>query len=684
MEGTKESSFERAALDGVQPSERAVLVRPARGQSLAATEAMFGGALYDALKLVDADVTSVLSRDGEVVFVRAERDVLGVLPARGVALGRLLWEHLAGKPGDPVHVAVVGGLRPAADVTLSTAAQLTETQVQRVTAALQDNRSVVWSGAPLFSFIFSGERGVRLTVRDCADTPSVVTPDTKVRYRVAEPDPTPRKVSFADVGGLHGVTDRLRLAIELPLLRPGIYRSLGIRPPKGVLLHGPPGAGKSLLCKAVAADLGARAVVLSAPEIVGTYAGETEATLRSLFAEAAHHAPTLLIIDELDVIAGDRSKLSSQADIRTVSQLVTLMDGLQEVDGVVVLATTNRLDAIDEALRRPGRFDEEVFVGAPSVQERVEIMHIHTREMPFTDEGDEALTQVVEQLTPGFTGADLMQLGRAVGLHAARRITRGATGFAVAEKLGGQAILIEAADVWGGFSQSQPSSRRKLPGVRVDVKWDDIVGLDTVRERLLGHALKQFDDSGDESSEGVLLTGPTGNGKSVLVAALAEHLGANLVLVDGTSVFTQWLGESEASVRALFQRAHGLAPAIVVLEHLDALAPRRESERGDTASRRVLSALLSAIDEASARPGVLVVGVTNRPDLVDPAVSRSGRLGLHLDIPNPDESRRRALACACLPPDSTEALVEEFISLTAGANASEVTRRARLVKSQAP
>ncbi len=659
---------------------RGIAARPSPGQPVGEAEAALSKHLIDSLGVQPGDVLRLRSSTGNTVFTRcvasADNADDGVANAADmVRVGRLLWAQLLVKPGGRIEIEGIDAPAAAESVAIRPAFHLSHNLGHRVIDNLRENATLVWPGAKLFIPIFSGGGGVVVRIERTSATPSTVGEATDVTFEEPDPDIARRKASFAEVGGLDAAITRLRDLIELPLLRPGLYRSLGVRAPKGVLLYGPPGTGKTLLSRAVAEELGANIMKLPATELIGTYSGETEANLRALFNEAAHHAPTLVIIDEIDVIATSRGKLASQGDIRATTQLLTLMDGLEEVDGVLVLATTNRIDSIDEAFRRPGRFDEEIYVGPPDRAARHEILSIHTREMPLTFEAEAALSEIADAQTVGFTGADLMHLTREAGLAAARRITGGGSGFEIADAVADASLSVEAKDLLEGLDAVKPSAMRGLPVVDPHIEWDDIDGLDTVREAIRDAALDALRE-GPGRREGVLLSGGSGNGKSALVQALATHVGANYVLLDGSTIFTQWLGESEAALRLMFRKARDVAPAVVVLEHLDAVAPRRVSAHTEAASSRVLSALLSSVDEALLNGGIFVVGITNRPDMIDPALTRAGRLGLHLDIPNPDADRRRAIIARALGRTVDDGDVARLVEESAGESAADVERRA--------
>lgn len=617
----------------------------------------------------------LVSYVGREAFVDASVDPAGGAPTSVVRLGRLLWSQLGVRPGDDLTIERAED-ESARRVVLTPAFHLSHHLEDRVVDAMRADGTVVWRGALVSVPVFAGGGGV--VVRADLDSAGAtrVGPDTEVAFADPDADVGRRKATLSDVGGIAQAIGRLRALVELPLLRPGLFRALGVRAPRGMLLHGPPGTGKTLLARAIAADLAANATTMSATELVGSYSGETEAKLRALFNEASHHAPTLIVIDEIDVLTTARGQLASQADVRATTQLLALLDGLDEVDGVVVLATTNRIEVVDDAFRRPGRFDEELYLGPPDGDGRAEILAIHTREMPLTDSAERALSVIAADHTPGFTGADLMGLAREIGLAAARRIAgdAGASGgFELSDALHGADLAVEADDVWAGVSAVSASTLRPLPEPVLEVSWDAIFGLDDVKAQLESAALAAL--AGAPGAEGVLVTGAPGNGKSALLAALADQVHANLVVIDGSAVFSQWLGESEAAVRALFARGRQAAPAIVVVEHVDAIAPRRGDE-GEHAGRRVLAAFLSSIDSALADGGVFIAAITDRPDLVDPAVVRPGRLGRHVEVPYPDDDRRRAIACSVDGFPAEGAALSRFVSETSGLTAAEVVSRA--------
>ena len=625
--------------------------RPAPGSKLGPSEASASTAVLERLGLAAGQAVAL--RNGEHAAWAVAR-THGHHDDRLVRLGRMLWPQLAVRPGETVALEAAGELPEAGTARITPPYNLTFNLHQRLLERLRDDGTPLYPGNRVLAEIYPGGAAMLVRIDLASPSPSRMGDATEVEVHRADVSVSERLISLADVGGCDPMIRRLRELVELPLLRPAFYRRLGVRPPKGVLLHGPPGTGKTLICKALANELGVTAYRMSATELVGSVQGETEANLRLLFSRALAHAPSLVMIDEFDVIATNRERLASQSDVRAASQLLTLMDGLEEVDGLILMATTNRIQAIDPAFRRPGRFEEEIFVGPPSASARAEILSIHTREMPLTVEAHDAITAVADE-TGGFTGADLMHLARSAGLAAANRLAKGREGFELADSLEGTELAVELADFEAALRTVRPSVLRDVVTRTERITWDQIVGLGELKARLreLGRravesdaAASDAEDRAAGSGQGVLLYGPPGSGKSALVHALASELGVNFVAIEGSKVYNQWLGESEETVRALFRRAGEARPSLVMLDHLDALAPVRAGESGERTDERVVSALLASLDDVLAAGSVFVVGVSNRPELIDPAVLRSGRLGVHLEVANPDRGRRAALIAA--------------------------------------
>ena len=545
---------------------------------------------------------------------------------------------------DTVPTLELLSLLPPLDV--STAHRLND----HLKETLIENAPPLTKGSVIYATFHGSSAGTTYRVVKTDPECGVVGPETKIL--VEAPTTGIRAdegVTFEDIGGMQKEIKLLRELVQLPLQFPQIYRQLGILPPWGVIFYGPPGSGKSFLARAVANEVHAGFFYINGPDVVGTLHGETEANLRKMFAEAAHHAPSVVLIDELDAIAPHRDKAGSQSDVRMVTQLLSLLDGLLKVDGVVVIGTTNRVDAIDAALRRPGRFDRELFFSPPDAEGRLDILRIHSREMPLTEAAEAGLGQVA-QVTHGFVGADIMELCREAGLNALRRSSSDLLDHLSAFRIDGAALNVDAEDFDLALTCFRPSAIREAYVTIPDVSWDDDGGLEDIKEQLrntIERPLKEAENyrkAGIDSPGGVLLYGPPGTGKSLLAKAIALECGVNFLTLDGPEIFTKWLGESEEAIRHIFRVAHQLAPSIIFFDQLDALAPRRGSDSGSRTTERVVNQFLAELDGMRRlKNDVMAIAATNRMDLVDPSVLRPGRLGVHLFIPMPVFSDRLAI-----------------------------------------
>ena len=629
---------------------------------------------------------------GDVAFARvlvapSAGEDAGPLPR--VRMGRALWTDLRAKPGDEV-IAEVLDAAECAEVVIQPSLALSDTLRERAADSLRDARAVVWAGATAGLPLLGDGSDVGVTVASCAPDPAVIGPGSRITFIDAPArhadhhhshdhdgvaDTPVRHASRADVGGSGETLERLLSLLGLTLHKSHIYSTLGIRPPRGVLLYGPPGTGKTLLARTAASETGAHVIALAASDLVGTYSGETESNMRRLFQRAAEHAPTLILIDEVDVLTTKRDRLASMTDVRAASQLLALLDGMGELGQVVVLGTTNRLAVVDEAFRRPGRFDVELPVLPPDEKGRAEIVAVHTRGMPLTTEAEEELDQFIRHGSAGMTGADLMGFAREVGMHAALRLA----------DAGAVPVAVEREDIAAATRMISPSLLRsfRISACEDLTDWDQVIGLAEEKKQLTSLADAIF-AADAHWAEGVLLHGSPGTGKSMLLRALAGRFGATYVEVDGTAVFTQWLGESEAELRAAFARAREVRPVVIGLEHLEVLAPRRVTAGPGEATRaadRVLGALLSELDTTIRMGQALVVGVTDRPDLVDPGVLRAGRLGFHIEVPGLSDLDRAELVRSVAGRGWPAADVAALVAKTSGQPAAEVVsavRRARM------
>ncbi|MEM4588648.1 MAG: CDC48 family AAA ATPase, partial [Thermoplasmata archaeon] len=451
-----------------------------------------------------------------------------------------------------------------------------------------------------------------------------------------------------DIGGLKEELQKVREMIELPLKHPELFERLGIKPPKGVLLYGPPGTGKTLIAKAVANESGANFYLINGPEIMSKYYGESEKFLRDKFDEAEKNAPSIIFIDELDSIAPKRAEVQGEVERRVVAQLLTLMDGLKERGQVIVIGATNMVDSIDPALRRPGRFDREIEIGIPDKQGRLEILQIHTRLMPLEMSDDEKYKFLDElaSMTHGFVGADLAALAREAAMHALRRYLPeiDLEKPIPVEML--QKMVVKREDFKEALKEIEPSILRGVLIEVPNVKWDDIGGLENVKQELIEAVempIKQpekFKKMGIRPPKGILLYGPPGTGKTLLAKAVATESEMNFISIKGPEVLSKWVGESEKAIREVFKKAKQSAPAIVFLDEIDAIAPRRGAYTDSGVTERIVNQLLTSMDGIENMEGVVVIASTNRPDIIDTALLRPGRFDRMIYIPVPDKEAR--------------------------------------------
>jgi transitional endoplasmic reticulum ATPase len=455
-------------------------------------------------------------------------------------------------------------------------------------------------------------------------------------------------VTYEDIGGLDHELEQVREMIELPMRHPELFQQLGIDPPKGVLLHGPPGTGKTLIAKAVASEIDAHFQTISGPEIMSKYYGESEEQLREVFEEAEEQAPAVIFIDEIDSIAPKRGETSGDVERRVVAQLLSLMDGLEERGDVVVIAASNRVDAIDPALRRGGRFDREIEVGVPDREGRTEILQVHTRGMPLADDVD--IDEYAEN-THGYVGADIEQLAKEAAMNALRRIRPQIDLEADeidAEIL--EELTVTDDDVREAMKGITPSGLREVFVEVPDVSWQQVGGLEDTKERLRETVQwplefpEVFEQMDLDSPKGILLYGPPGTGKTLLAKAVANEAKNNFISVKGPELLNKYVGESEKGVREIFEKARQNAPTVIFFDEIDAIAGKRGRQMSDSGvGERVVSQLLSELDGIESLEDVVVIATSNRPDLIDDALMRPGRLDRHIHVPIPDEAARRAI-----------------------------------------
>ncbi|MEM0188389.1 MAG: CDC48 family AAA ATPase [Saccharolobus sp.] len=458
-----------------------------------------------------------------------------------------------------------------------------------------------------------------------------------------EPSRYPR-VTYEDIGGMKNIIEKVRELVELPLRHPELFKRLGIEPPKGVLLYGPPGVGKTLLAKAIANETDAYFTSINGPEIMSKFYGESEQRLREIFEDAKKHAPAIIFIDEIDAIAPKRDEVIGEVERRVVAQLLTLMDGLENRGNVIVIAATNRPSAVDPALRRPGRFDREIEIPLPDKQGRLEILQIHTRNMPLSNDVD---LEKLADITHGYTGADLAALVREAAMNALRRylpkidLNQDKIPPEILESM-----EVKAEDFTNAFKEIVPSGLREIYIEVPEVRWSDIGGLEDIKEELkevIEYPLKYpelYQNSGIEPPKGILLFGPPGTGKTMLAKAVATESGANFIAVRGPEVLSKWVGESEKAVREIFRKARMYAPSVIFIDEIDAIAPIRGASYDSGVTERIVNQLLAEMDGIENLENVAVVAATNRPDILDPALLRPGRFEKLIYVPPPDKKAR--------------------------------------------
>ena len=523
--------------------------------------------------------------------------------------------------------------------------------------------------------------------------PVIVTEETifKLGPMTKAIDASVPRITYDELGGLKREVLKIREMVELPMRHPELFEKIGVDAPKGVLLYGPPGTGKTLLAKAVAGETSAHFISLSGPEIMGKHYGESEERIRDIFKQAEENAPSIIFIDEIDSIAPKRDEVSGELEKRIVSQLLTLMDGMKSRGKVVVIAATNRPDSIDPALRRPGRFDREIEIGIPDDEGRYDILSIHTRGMPIDKKVD--LKQIAK-VTHGFVGADLEVLAKEAAMISLRKILDVEKIDLSEEKISTeilQKIKITSDDFKDALKEVRPSALREVQVQIPNVNWDDVGGLDELKEELqeavewpIKHK-EAFEYVDVEAPKGILLYGPPGTGKTMIAKALATMTDSNFISIKGPELLSKWVGESEKGVREIFRKARQAAPCIIFLDEVDALVPRRGSgDSGSHVTENVVSQILTEIDGLEELHNVLIIGATNRLDIVDEALLRPGRFDRIIEVPNPDSKGREQIfrIHSKKKPLANDVNITRIVELTngfSGAEMAAITNRAAIL-----
>jgi len=521
--------------------------------------------------------------------------------------------------------------------------------------------------------------------------PVIVTENTifKLGSLTKAIDSSVPRITYDELGGLKNEVQKIREMVELPMRHPELFDKIGVEAPKGVLLYGPPGTGKTLLAKAVAGETNAHFISLSGPEIMGKHYGESEERIREIFTQAEENSPSIIFIDEIDSIAPKRDEVSGELEKRIVSQLLTLMDGMKSRGKVVVIAATNRPDSIDPALRRPGRFDREVEIGIPDDEGRFDILSIHTRGMPIDKKVN---LKQISKTTHGFVGADLEVLSKEAAMRSLRRILPEID--LDEDKISSeilQKIEITSDDFREALKEVRPSALREVQVQIPDVSWDDVGGLDELKDELreaVEWPIKHkdaYDYVNVETPKGVLLHGPPGTGKTLIAKALAKMTESNFISIKGPELLSKWVGESEKGVREIFRKARQAAPCIIFLDEIDSLVPRRSSGNSDShVTENIVSQILTEIDGLEELHNVLIIGATNRLDIVDEALLRPGRFDRIIEVGNPDSKGRKHIfeIHTKKKPLESNVDIKKLVEVTdgfSGAEIAAITNRAALV-----
>jgi transitional endoplasmic reticulum ATPase len=588
--------------------------------------------------------------------------------------------NIGGGIGDKITVKSVEAVE-AVQIVLSPTEKLPINEIQLHEVMINTYQNHVFTIHD--SIVLSTQMGGKIQFIVTSSKPAkpvIVTEKTifKLGSMTKAVDTSIPRITYDELGGLKNEVQKIREMVELPMRHPELFEKIGVEAPKGVLLYGPPGTGKTLLAKAVAGETNANFTSLSGPEIMGKYYGESEERLREFFKQAEDNAPSIIFIDEIDSIAPKREEVSGEVEKRIVSQLLTLMDGMKSRGKVVVIAATNRPDSLDPALRRPGRFDREIEIGIPDDEGRHEILNIHTRGMPLEEKID---LRAISKITHGFVGADLEALSKESAMRSLRRVMpeidfdQEKIPLEILQK-----IVITNEDFRDSLKEVRPSALREVLIETPNVTWDDVGGLDSLKEELresiewpMKHK-EAFDYVDVDAPKGILLHGPPGTGKTLIAKAVAKMTESNFISIKGPELLSKWVGESEKGVREIFRKARLAAPCIIFLDEVDALVPRRGGSSDSHVTENVVSQILTEIDGLEELHNVLIIGATNRLDIVDPAILRPGRFDRIIEVPLPDAKARSNIfkIHTKKKPLAEDVKIEKLVELTDGFSGAEI------------
>jgi transitional endoplasmic reticulum ATPase len=664
------------------------------------------------VRISDSTMRKLGIETGDFVLIKSPKAIeVGVAwPLRGegeevIRMDGHMRQVLGVSVGDKVEVMRADNLKPARRIELAPVGQATvptffgAVPINMVVSP-DDLRDELVRRPLIRGDLIPLSDEIQLAVVDTNPTdPVYVTDDTEVRIRSEPVKPSEypllsrgTRVTWEDIGDLEEAKQRIREIVELPMKHPEIFQRLGIEPPKGILIYGPPGVGKTLLAKALANEIGAYFVAINGPEIMSKFYGESEERLREVFKEAQENAPSIVFIDEIDSIAPKREEVTGEVEKRVVAQLLTLMDGIQERGKVIVIGATNRPEDVDPALRRPGRFDREIEIRPPDKQGRLEILQVHTRSMPL--DSDVNLAEIAD-LTKGYTGADLAALAKEAAMAAVREFMN--TGKVDLSKPGEikkevlETLKVSRRHFLEAMKVVRPTLIREVFVEVPEVHWSDIGGLESAKQELrevVEWPLKyphSFSRLGIEPPKGILLFGPPGTGKTLLAKAVATESGANFIAIRGPEVLSKWVGESEKAIRDVFRRAREVAPVVVFFDEIDAIAPARGYSFDSGVTDRIVNQLLTEMDGLVPLNNVVVLAATNRPDIVDPALMRPGRFDRIIYVPPPDKDSRKQIFQVHLRkvPLANDVDIDRLADLTegyTGADIAAVVREAVFAK----